>query len=618
MRSISALMLALLPALLAALAAPPRGALVQDGAEPTALLRCRAWEERLARDSRLAFGTGAAERARAELAAEEGEGSPLRLAALIALGASGELGDVDRIEAELAAAEPAERRAAVLALGEMGEMGRGPLGRALTAPPVGLEEWLVLAWIHADPAAAAADAAAWAAAEDSPLAGAARLLADHARGAPPPEGSPAAEEWLELRWLAARRFGTVAGARWPDLLLAELLADEEFLDRVICSAAARRNDPAVRDHLLEILREGERPGALPGAVAAMPEVLGAAVQAGIWRPANLAEWRILLGEVEDRRIERRARALLESAMAIPELEPNAALQLLRAGGEIPKAWINRELATAPMERRVLILEATADRDEPERIHDLLPFVEPGQPISLQAAALVALARLQHRRSIDGLLQVLASGRTVERRELILSICRQLHDTRLERAVAEALEIPDLEPELRFRLEVERGVYGWLRDRTRVRRWLREGHAHPLRRDAVRALGTKGGLEDRQALRELFPVEDDFEVNVELALGLLEYREPVSLAILRAALWEGSWNQSVLAGGLLARAISIHGLIEELSSPPRGADDADLRRVGFAVGEWGGFAAAEALARRRTESDPAVQGAFLGVLATRTH
>jgi hypothetical protein len=109
-----------------------------------------------------------------------------------------------------------------------------------------------------------------------------------------------------------------------------------------------------------------------------------------------------------------------------------------------------------------------------------------------------------------------------------------------------------------------------------------------------------------------------ELDVELALALVRARDPSALAILRAALWSDSWNRSVLAGGLLERARGASGLADELDSPPPGASTQDLRRVGFSIGEWGGLSAVEALARRRSEGDPALQGALLGALAARAH
>ena len=58
---------------------------------------------------------------------------------------------------------------------------------------------------------------------------------------------------------------------------------------------------------------------------------------------------------------------------------------------------------------------------------------------------------------------------------------------------------------------------------------------------------------------------------------------------------------------------------ELRAPPASASSNDLRRVGFAIGEWGGVAALEDLARdlHYASGHPALQGAFLGALSART-
>jgi hypothetical protein len=61
---------------------------------------------------------------------------------------------------------------------------------------------------------------------------------------------------------------------------------------------------------------------------------------------------------------------------------------------------------------------------------------------------------------------------------------------------------------------------------------------------------------------------------------------------------------------------LEALIDELDTAPRTAGDRDLRRVGFAIGEWGGLSAVEKLARERRETDPGLQGALLGALAAR--
>ncbi len=611
---IETLLLAVLAPLLA-----PQEEVAEEPRTPTELYLVADRAGRLARDRHLSFGGRTGERARDTIIRErQKEESAERPAALIALGCAGDLGDAALLERYATEGNPADRRAAIFALGELGAAGRAPLQRLVASGPVAFEEYVVLAWILSDRDVAAREVATLANDPDSPLNEAASRLLAFAQTGVPPADVLVIDDWLELRWSAARRFGMVQGRRWKDLLLAELLGNEEFLDRVVLGAAAHLDRPSVRDHLFEIALEGGRPGALPAAVVAMPEALGAALEAGIWSPANLEEWKIILREIEDRRIEKKARVILEHAVKTLELEDLASIQLLRAGGELPTAWLNHQLYNAPMEQRALVIEATADRGEVSRIGELLKYLEPGTPRKLQASALIALARLGHDRSIEVLISILDGGQTVERREVLVSIGRQLHDRRFNSAVADALDHADLDPEVRFDLEVNRALHGRLRDRRHLREWLQQGLRDPIRRDVVRGLSNRVDHDDLSTLRDLFPVEDDMDVNVELAIALLRYREPAVLVVLREALWGSCWNRGVVAGGLFAHAVSIHGLVDEVESPPAGVSEAALRRVGFAIGEWGGLAIVDSLALRRTESDPVLQGAYLGALSTQTH
>jgi hypothetical protein len=77
---------------------------------------------------------------------------------------------------------------------------------------------------------------------------------------------------------------------------------------------------------------------------------------------------------------------------------------------------------------------------------------------------------------------------------------------------------------------------------------------------------------------------------------------------------------LLAAGLFAETLGVRALREELERAPPAASSKDLRRVGFALGEWGGMSAVQELARtlRNNAADPALQGAVLGALASRTY
>jgi hypothetical protein len=137
---------------------------------------------------------------------------------------------------------------------------------------------------------------------------------------------------------------------------------------------------------------------------------------------------------------------------------------------------------------------------------------------------------------------------------------------------------------------------------------------------VRALRRHPTSEDLEVMRKVFPsVAGEHLLDRELALALIEHGEPEVMPLLRTALWTMDRDVSLLAAGLIASVSGVRTLVDELRVPPRTATSGDLRRVGFAIGEWGGVEAVTALARdlRWSSGDPALQGALLGVLSTRT-
>ncbi|HVS08741.1 MAG TPA: hypothetical protein VMS76_02620, partial [Planctomycetota bacterium] len=154
-------------------------------------------------------------------------------------------------------------------------------------------------------------------------------------------------------------------------------------------------------------------------------------------------------------------------------------------------------------------------------------------------------------------------------------------------------------------------------RDEVRAALRERPpAGELGEALVQALIAAPEAGDLALLRELFPVEGEPAISARIARALIDLRDPLVLPVLRAALWRGPWNRSVLAGGLMAKVAGIGSLLFELQRPPETATSRDLRRVGFALGEWGGLDQLEILGERRIAT-PAVEGALLGALGART-
>jgi len=162
-----------------------------------------------------------------------------------------------------------------------------------------------------------------------------------------------------------------------------------------------------------------------------------------------------------------------------------------------------------------------------------------------------------------------------------------------------------------------GKLGEVRDVVREALAGEGGTAHPHAIEMVRGLSRNAGPEDVAALRGVFPVPGELELNVELGLALLHNGDPIMLQPVREALWKGTWNRSILAAAVLIDLAGMETLRSEARRPPGTVSLRDLRRIGFALGEWGGLPEVERLARRSSSRDPVLQGALLGALAART-
>lgn len=606
---------------------------------------------RLARDARLSFSADSSARARAVL-----DAGPLeveaRAVALLALGGGRASGDLARLESALADGKPLERRAALFALGEMGAAGMPALERALAGDSQGLEDALCVALL-----VAGRRGAGTALAQLGTLArGADRLAHDAglalAQGEPEAPDFAAMAEYHELRWRAARAFGLVDGLRGPQALAAELFAAPDFRARVVIAAASELAPEQLQSHLFELLLADERPEVLRVVAVKFPAELARACKTGEWKP-SLAAWHVVLDEIEAARAERRAQELLELAfLAAPELEPMAGLLLVRAGGDLPWRWVGDQLEHGGARMRSALAEACGDRGEAARIPDLADLLERRPDLGIFGEGLVALARLGHgpaRTSLDGLLEGPPSA---ERTQAVRALARVLHDPSLRARAEKVLRRSDLEPDARLELELSLAQAGGNVERAHLRAALLElgslvragpepgtpvaeeraadaagtadAPAAPApsasaraetRVRLVRALGRRPDPTDLELLASLFPSEAA-ELDVELCLVLLRQRHAAVNGLLRGSLWSDGWNTSVLAGGLIVAGGGMRALQDELEAAPLTASEQDLRRVGFALGQWGGVSAVEELGRTRSERDPALQGALFGALAGR--
>jgi hypothetical protein len=120
--------------------------------------------------------------------------------------------------------------------------------------------------------------------------------------------------------------------------------------------------------------------------------------------------------------------------------------------------------------------------------------------------------------------------------------------------------------------------------------------------------------------DTFPVERDLKLNVALASAIVRAQHNSAFVFLRKALWSGPFDRSVLAGQVIVQVGGIHTLRDELNRAPIGASITDLRRVGFALGAWGGLREVEFLKTKLglRMGSPVLQGALLAALGRRTH
>ena len=577
--------------------------------------------ERQARDRRVRFSSHAADRARAAFE----RGLPVaddRAVALMALGASESTQDAARIESRAMAGRLEERRAAVLALGELGPSGIGGLQRVAVEDDPGLREVLgvalVLSAARGAPEASAVLEALLQRA-DPGLTLNLRRVAKWGRGETLDRSVGALDLYYDLRWQAAQAYAFVDGKTFQQVLIADLLHDEEFLDLFVYGAAVELNEPAVRDHLFESLDGEPGEGALRAAVRAMPGFLARAIDEGGWRPPSLEAWGVMLDEVSDRGLAAKALSLVEAAFAEePQLFAPAGKLLLEAGAPVPVGWVADRLARAPEDEKIEVILALGDRPDVSQGRDLVGVLSRRPDNGVQGAALVTMARFGFEPARERVEELLTSEPSEERRRFLVALGSVAHDPEALDWIERALALPDLEHETVFRLELGRAEAGRFHRPAALRAWLdaTEG-PHPLKRRVVRILGEAPDDDDLAVLRRIFPVEGDRELNVELAQVLLRARDPEALELLRTLLWGESWSRSVLAGGLIVRASGVFALVDEIELPPASADEQDLRRVGFAIGQWGGLSAVDELSHRTGTGGAALQGALLGALSTRS-
>jgi hypothetical protein len=574
------------------------------------------WRELLARDERAAFAplTG---RAALDALDEPELEMDERAVALFALGSSADVGERGRLETWARRGAPRERRAAVLALGELGPGSTALLVELAEGEPGELAECALLALLRSGQADAVAYVERLAAGADA-LSGTARSLITFQRDRSNSQPSDAARALLELRYEAARRFGLIDGKTWRVLLYERLLEDEAFLDDLVFGSVARLRVRGVKDHVYGALMQDGREPALRAAVRAIPNELAQMAQASLWSPRG-EQWVAVLEEIEAEGLESLCEPLLLQALATSGLEGWAAFLLMRGGNTRGRPVLERVLPEATPQTRRRVAEALGASGERSSLGWLAKFARDDSE-EVRAAALVAQARLGDL-AAQTTLEILLFTQDVARRE----VSRDMLIEALARAGDDPLALELLEtalPLLVGRPRVTAAVALAGAGREQGIRVVREQLQARMPRGAegarlVRALAHFPTAADIELMREAFPREDDRELNAALAEVLLEAKVPAVVALLRGALWRPPLHRSMLAAALVVDAGGVGLLRRELASDPHHARAEDLRRVGYALGFWGGIREVEELARRRGVGHPALQGAVLGALAART-
>lgn len=575
------------------------------------------------RDARVGFDTRSGGEARLEFARMR-TGDPILPATMVVVGASRVLGLRSRLIEATGASDLDERCAGVLALGEMGknvgdavevliDLADGASGQTRDCALVALSR------CGTPEAVAALDRFA-----GEP--GNAGRVAQEIRDYPSePAGTTTPAAWRRLyglRWEGAQLYGTIDGQPWSRVRLEELFKDERFLSAVVYESLRGVSLPGVRDHLLEALVEGRGAARITAAVTMMPLEVERLIDSGVWRPRHGAEWRQLVEDIVTTEQWRLFPSTLKQATAHQPARALAAGLLQREGNryeEILLTALRSEDARVRADA-VISIGAAGLTDYVTVLRELSEDPEPW----VSANAMCARLRMG---------EVAASGQLIEYVELpperrnpvyLMHLFQALDRAAPDPEVLDFLDqlAPTIEGDMRVAVDGIRVRYGRRADARDLREALRTMDPRsPDSLRAVQALGTLPDDQDLEALARVFPYEGAKEINVALAVALVRGGHRSADPVLAAAVWELPWTESILAAGVAFDGGGARLLEHWARRPPRGVGVEELRRIGYAIGEWGGLESVESLRQQLGTAagaeEPVLQGALLGALASRT-
>ena len=592
----------------------------QSGIEAQALPDAPTWARMLEFDRRVSFSPGTTELAREQLLAG-GLGPDRRSAAWLALASSG-ASDLRATFVRGAQALSGVRQyACIFALGALrdgtdaellalAEDPRESVRAAALVAMVASSRPALRRWVEEqalDPRARDATAAQ-------------QALALFGSGSSAP--FEAGRYWLALRKDAARHYGLIDGQSWLVYCGRELAQNTGFLEVVVLRSSSRIVRPGVRDMLLGTLLKSTGPERLRAAVRGMPRELSRLVDSGLWLPADDSEWRVIFDEAESYGQEAFVQELIQRGLQQPALSWRAAALALRCGVVDLGAFADEDLGRLAPAQRIEALRALGEGGRPGSLQRVMAWLG-DESLPVAAAAQIAAMRLGVRQAETSVRVALANKQHRMHKVLLVELTRVVRDPRAAALLDELLF--SLEGELRLFVASALARDGSRAARAVVREAL--DAQPPLEPERalvlVSALARRPVVDDLSTLRAWFPAEPGprtMTLNMELAGILAQLSDPVVMPLLQTALWRSRFEVSMLAGARIVESDGLSALREHALNPPALVRSEDVRRVGYALGLWGGFPELDALtARLRHNSGaPAVQGAMLGVLSTRTN
>jgi len=558
-----------------------------------------------------------------------------RSCAFFALGSIQSVAARPLLQLEAREAPGIERRGAVLGLGEMGaslKEGVELLLELLSDPDPVIVNDALLALARCGSPRAQARLVELAAAVEHPLRQGAIAALTFVRLPRQPSQFESVTLLLNLRFESAKRYGSLNGKPWSQHRMDELKQDDEFLDELILMAAANLRQPGIKDHLLELAIQAGRPVRWRAAAYALPAEVERMILSGLGGPRRPQEWTELIDGAVESGWAGQMPETFGMALSIRSLAPTAAAQLLRGDPDLEQI-LRAAFRGQKREPRIRAAEAVGRLGLEGYLVALRGLSEPAfapdsrgpNRMRLSAAAWVARLRLGDLSANEYLLEVLVGRNPMYNDDDRAVVLDALEKACLAEVVVQFLDGVSSQAEGSVQAEIQAllALSGRASPGADLRTAYNEAQlGSSSARRLLRGMAHLPRAEDLEFLAGVFPLEGSFESNVLLARVLVENGHEKIEPILQAAVWRGPWHRSVLAAAVVAEHRGVDLLMHWVANPPATASSLDMRRLGFSIGEWGGLAVIDdlrdLLGSAAGAERPALQGALLGALTTRTH